>query len=170
MCSLLVLALREQEVCYFPSIWLHPVAEPILRQNQGSPSQSAFLVLATPELKDEGSPAPPPRGCPDHGTGEVEPVSALPSASDYHTSGTAAAAEIPDSCRPPGRCVHFRRIGRYRHWHMDLKQVKRHRDSHFPRRYRWACPNEMDTRPSPGGGLSASRRSQHALRKESLAC
>ena len=44
------------------------------------------------------------------------------------------------------------RVGDCRYWHTDSRQVKRHRDTHFERRYGFVCPNQA-TCPSRGGSF-----------------
>lgn len=51
-----------------------------------------------------------------------------------------------------GEVPHFCRVGDCRHWHTELKQIKRHRDAHFEDRYGWMCPNQT-TCPSGGGNF-----------------
>ena len=49
-----------------------------------------------------------------------------------------------------GEAPHFCRVGRCLYWHTELKQVKRHRDTHFGDRYGWLCPNQTDSCKSQG--------------------
>jgi len=50
----------------------------------------------------------------------------------------------------------FCRIGNCQYWHIDTKQVKRHRNTHFRSRYGFLCPNRTDTCPSVGGDFRRS--------------
>ena len=44
----------------------------------------------------------------------------------------------------------FCMVGDCRYWHMDPKQIRRHRDSHFSDRFGYLCPNQEGTCPSLG--------------------
>ena len=48
------------------------------------------------------------------------------------------------------RVPHFCRVGDCPYWNTELKQVKRHRDTHIKARYGWLCPNQIGTCPSSG--------------------
>lgn len=50
-----------------------------------------------------------------------------------------------------GGAPRFCRVGPCLYWHTVLKQVKRHRDTHFGVRYGWLCPNRTETCSSFGG-------------------
>ena len=57
-----------------------------------------------------------------------------------------------------GEVAHFCRVGPCIYWHTDLKQIKRHRDTHFEARYGWLCPNQ--TIACPWFGKNFRRRDQ----------
>jgi len=77
-----------------------------------------------------------------HGWGGIDGTGGSNDEDCNHWTVTDLLGEKPIFCR----------VGTCRYWHMDPRQVKRHRDTHFERRYSFLCPNRA-TCPSRGGSF-----------------